>query len=54
MDFGNTPTTRLTERIMAAIREHLKDDAPGQPSHYNRVYEQVHRLVTEEWKRPHD
>jgi hypothetical protein len=45
MDFGNTPATRLTEHIMAAIKEHLKDDAPGQSRHYNAVYECVHRNV---------
>lgn len=45
MDFGNTPTTKLTERIMAEISEHLLPDPPGQPTHYNRVYEAVHRHV---------
>jgi len=45
MDFGNTPASKLTERIMAEIREHLQPDQPGQPTHYNRVYEAVHRQV---------
>lgn len=48
MDFGNTPATRLTERIMAEIKPHLKDDAPGQPTHYNRVYAAIHRQVLAE------
>lgn len=43
MDFGNTPTTKTTERIMAEIREHLKDDQPGHPTHYNAVYSTIHR-----------
>jgi len=41
MDFGNTPTTKLTERIMAAIAEHLKEGT----AHYNAVYECIHRNV---------
>ncbi len=48
MDFGNSPTTTLTERIMAAIRPHLKVEPPPQESHhYNRVYEAVHRVLSE-------
>lgn len=45
MDFGNTPTTKTTERIMAEIREHLQ---PG-TDHYNAVYSTIHRnlLATE-------
>lgn len=39
MDFGNTPTTKHTERIMAQINEHLQEGTP----HYNRVYEIIHR-----------
>lgn len=46
MDFGNTPTAKLTERIMAEIRPHLRQEAPPQENHhYNRVYEIVHRHV---------
>lgn len=46
MDFGNTPATKLTERIMVEIRPHLKQELPPQQSHhYNRVYEAVHRHV---------
>ena len=44
MDFGNTPTTKQTERIMAQIREHLKQEpSPQENHHYNRVYEIIHR-----------
>jgi hypothetical protein len=44
MDFGDTPTTKHTERIMAQIREHLLVDPPPQENHhYNRVYEIIHR-----------
>lgn len=32
---------RATERIMAAIRPHLKEDASGSPVHYNRTFEAV-------------
>ena len=39
MDFGDTPTTRQTERIMTQINEHLIGGTP----HYNRVYEIIHR-----------
>ena len=39
MDLGNTPAIRLTERIMAAIKEHLKE------GHYHAVYECIHRHV---------
>lgn len=45
MDFSSSPASKLTERIMSAIGEHLRPDAPGQLVHYNRVYEHVHRLV---------
>lgn len=45
MDFGNTPATKLTERIMADIGAHLQKDEPGQPGHYNAVYSSVHRHV---------
>jgi len=45
MDFGNTPATKLTERVMVEIRDHIKDDAPGTATHYNAVYECVHRSV---------
>ncbi len=45
MDFGNTPASKLTERIMAEIAPHLQPDEPGHPTHYNRTYEIVHRQV---------
>lgn len=46
MDFGNTPASRLTERILAEIQPHLKQEpAPQENHHYNRVYEIVHRHV---------
>ena len=46
MDFGNTPATKATERIMERVREHLKQEPPPHESHhYNRVYEIVHREV---------
>lgn len=46
-DFGNTPATRLTERLMARISEHLKKDPPPQDSHhYNRVYEAIHEELS--------
>lgn len=48
MDFGNTVQTQFTEKIMAQIREHLKQEPPPHESHhYNRTYEKVHRVLTE-------
>lgn len=48
MDFGNSVATRTTERIMALIREHLKVEPPPQETHhYNRVYEKVHKVLSE-------
>jgi len=47
-----TPKNRagkMTERIMWAIREHLKTEpAPQENHHYNRVYEHVYRILREE------
>ena len=44
MDFGDIPTTRATERIMAEIAPHLKREPPPKENyHYNRVYEILHR-----------
>jgi predicted glycoside hydrolase/deacetylase ChbG (UPF0249 family) len=52
MDFGDSPQTQLTERIMARIREHLKKEPPPHDSHhYNRVYETVHAVLTEEFSK---
>ena len=46
MDFGNTPATKLTERIMRQIQDHLREEAAnGMHQHYNRVYDIVHREV---------
>lgn len=46
VDFGNTPATKLTERIMGQLAEHIRIDPPPQENHhYNRVYEIVHREV---------
>lgn len=42
METPNTKAGRLTEEIMAEIRDHLKREPPPQESHhYNRVYEKV-------------
>ena len=38
----------LTERIMWAIRDHIKRDPPPQDSHhYNRAYEAVYRVLSD-------
>ncbi len=44
MDFGNTPASRTTERIMQQIAPHLLPHV-SPTHHYNRVYEVVHREV---------
>lgn len=49
MEFPNTPATKLTERIMAAISEHIKRDPPPQESHhYNRTYEKIYAILSEQ------
>jgi hypothetical protein len=46
MQFPDDHATRLTERIMAQIRDHLKVEPPPQENHhYNRVYEKVRRVL---------
>jgi len=41
MDFGNTPTTKTTERIMSEVAPHLLEGT----AHYNAVYSIVHRYL---------
>lgn len=52
MEFPNTAATRLTERIMAAISEHIKrDPEPHGSHHYNRAYEAVHAILSARYER---
>ena len=44
MDFGNTPATKLTERIMSEIKSHLIEGT----AHYNAVYSTLHRIFLAE------
>jgi hypothetical protein len=47
MQFPDTQSTRLTEKIMAEIRPHLKlEDPPQENYHYNRTYEAIWRILT--------
>ena len=31
----------IMEEIMSQIKEHLKEDEPNRPKHYNRTYEVI-------------
>lgn len=47
METPNTKAGRLTEEIMAEIRDHLKREPPPQESHhYNRCYEKVLAILS--------
>ena len=48
METPNDLAGKLTERIMAQIREHLQPDELYQPHHYNRTYEAVYRVLSHE------
>jgi hypothetical protein len=50
-EWPDNDATRVTEAIMALVREHLLPDAKGYPHHYNRVFEGVHRVLTAEDER---
>lgn len=46
METPNNREGRLTEEIVARIREHLKQEpAPQENFHYNRVYEKVYAVL---------
>ena len=46
MEWPNNLATKLTNQIMAKIREHLLPDQPHYPHHYNRTFEEIHRILT--------
>jgi hypothetical protein len=49
METPRNEAGRLTERIMAAMCEHLKVEPPPQENHhYNRLYEAVYRILSDE------
>jgi len=46
MEFPESSETRLTERIMEKIKDHLRRDPPPQENHhYNRAYEAIHAML---------
>jgi hypothetical protein len=49
MEFPDTIARRLTERILADIREHLRvDPKPHENHHFNRTYEKVYAVLDKE------
>lgn len=47
METPKTPAGRLTEKIMLAIRDHIKRDPPPHESHhYNRAWEAVYHILS--------
>jgi hypothetical protein len=53
METPKNDAGRITERIMTAIYDHIKRAEPPQENHhYNRTYEKIYRILSEEGWRP--
>jgi hypothetical protein len=48
MEFPDSVATRMTERIMEAVKPHLlRDPFPQENHHYNRAYEAVYKILSD-------
>jgi len=47
MEWPDTKATELTEAIMARNAVHLLSDEKNYPHHYNRAFEEIHKILTQ-------